>query len=610
MRKLFLDWETYYDDVYSLKKMTPVEYILSPQFEELGCAVAYDDEPARWVDGPDLPAFFKTVDWSAVDAISHNALFDMLILTFRHAIFPAHYGCSMSMMQNWMVHQTGSASLDAGAKRYGLAKGYLPTKGVNWHQLSRDAVMYKATREYAVNDVNICRFLYNTMLSEGFPVSELEVIDWVVRMAAIPQLEMDRELVAAHLGEVLAHKQKLLDDAELENRDPVMRDEMMALALMAFGVDPVPRKMSKKTGKEQWAFAKTDKEFTDLLEHPDDRVQAIVAARLGHKSTLEETRSQRFLAISALTKTIPVPLKYSGAHTHRLSGAWSLNLQNLPNKGPLRKALRAPKGCVVVSVDASQIEARLNAVLSGEYWLIEAFREGRDVYAEFASLIYNRTIIKQLDKVERFVGKTGILSLGYGSSAPVFQSMCRNKGDVILPYAMAEQVISIYRARCPAVVEHWKMANNQIIPMISSGSNYQWGALTVGREKLTLPNGNALRYMNLRHEYIGGTGNYGWTYQRGPRTMKIYGAKLVENECQSLAFLHIAEVAMRVKKMTDNLLIPVHQIHDELLYVVPEKIAEQAACLVAAEMAKPPAWLPDAPLAAEYGIGESYGDAK
>ena len=610
MRKLFLDWETYYDDVYSLKKMTPVEYILSPQFESLGCAFAYDDEPAFWVDGPDLNAFFEDVRWSEIDAISHNALFDMLILTFRYAIFPAHYGCSMSMMQNWMVHQTGSASLDALAKRYGMQKGYLPTKGVNWQQLSRDAKMYTDLRTYALQDIHICRYGYNAMLQEGFPVSELEVIDWVIRMAAIPQLEMDKELVSQHLGEVLAHKQQLLDNAELETRDPVMRDEALAAALMFFGVNPVPRKISKHTGKEQWAFAKTDKDFTDLLEHPDDRVQAIVAARLGHKSTLEETRSQRFLSIANLTTLFPVPLKYSGAHTHRLSGAWSLNLQNLPNKGPLRKALRAPKGCVVVSVDASQIEARLNAVLSGEYWLIEAFREGRDVYAEFASLIYNRTIIKALDKVERFVGKTGILSLGYGSSAPVFQAMCRNKGDVILPYSMAEQVIAIYRNKCPAVVEHWKMANNQIIPMIANGSDYQWGALRVGREKMTLPNGNALRYMNLRHEYSERDQRHQWTYMRGPRQMKIYGAKLVENECQSLAFLHIAEVAMRVKKMTDNLLIPVHQIHDELLYVVPEKIAEQAACLVAAEMARPPAWLPDAPLAAEYGIGESYGDAK
>lgn len=625
MKKLFLDFETYYDSAtYTLRKLTPVEYILDPRFEPLGCAFAYDAEPAFWADGPQLPEFFKTVDMASVDIISHNALFDALILAFHYHLQPAHYGCTLSMARNWVAHQTGSVSLAAVAKRYGLPEKMstlLRTNGVNFQEMKGNPVLHREVANYGIDDVNKCRYIYNTMLQEGFPTSELEIVDWVVRMAAIPQLEVDREVVAAHLGEVLAQKQKLLDDAALDTRDPVMRDEALAAGLMMFGVSPVPRKISKRTGKEQWAFAKTDQEFTALLEHPDPRIQALVAARLGHKSTLEETRTQRFLDISAVTTLFPVPLKYSGAHTHRLSGDWKLNLQNLPNGSQLRKALRAPKGCVILSVDASQIEARLNAVLSGEYWLIEAFRQGRDVYAEFAAMIYNRPIVKQLDKIERFVGKTGILSLGYGSSAPVFQAMCRNKGDVIVPYAMAELTVSIYRAKCPMIVEHWKMANNQILPMIASGADYQWGALTVGREKLYLPNGNALRYQGLKHDYNERDERFQWSYTRAaPRVgsdgaqamiqQKIYGAKLVENECQSLAFLHIGEVAMRVKKMTDNLLIPVHQIHDELLYVVPEKIAEQCKRLVVDEMARPPAWLPDAPLAAEGGIGETYGDVK
>lgn len=613
LRKLFFDFETYYDAAYSLTKMTPPEYILNPMFEPLGCAFAYDAEPAFWIDGPQVPEFFKSVDMASVDMISHNALFDALILAFHYHLQPAHYGCTLSMARNWVVHQTGSVSLAAVSQRYGLPPKMdtlSRMRGVNFQALIRDAPLYAEMRTYGVDDVNKCRYIYNTMLQEGFPVSELEIVDWVIRMAAIPQLEVDREVVAQHLGEVLAHKQKLLDDAALDTRDPVMRDESLAAALSFFGVNPVPRKISKRTGKEQWAFAKTDKEFTDLENHPNPAVQAVVAARLGHKSTLEETRTQRFLNISTVTIRFPVPLKYSGAHTHRFSGEWKINLQNLPNGSQLRKALRAPKGCVVLSVDASQIEARFNAVLSGEFWLIEAFREGRDVYAEFASMIYNRVIVKALDKVERFVGKTGILSLGYGSSAPVFQAMCRNKGKITLPYGLAEMAVATYRAKCAAIVEHWKMANNQILPMIASGADYQWGALTVGREKLVLPNGNALRYHGLKHEYSEHDRRHQWTYMRGKMPQKVYGAKVVENECQSLAFLHIAEVAMRVKKMTDGLLIPVHQIHDELLYVVPEKIAEQCRRLVVDEMARAPAWLPDAPLAAEGGFGETYGDVK
>ena len=91
---------------------------------------------------------------------------------------------------------------------------------------------------------------------------------------------------------------------------------------------------------------------------------------------------------------------------------------------------------------------------------------------------------------------------------------------------------------------------------------------------------------------------------------KIYGAKLVENVIQALAFIHIAEVAMRVKHMTEGLLIPAHQVHDELIYVVDENVAEQVRDLVVQEMSKSPVWMRDAPLAAEGHIGVTYGDTK
>jgi hypothetical protein len=167
-----------------------------------------------------------------------------------------------------------------------------------------------------------------------------------------------------------------------------------------------------------------------------------------------------------------------------------------------------------------------------------------------------------------------------------------------------------YRIKYPMIVEHWKYANNVILPAIAEGKQMQWGALTVGYNKLVLPNGNALRYHNLKHDLSPVDGRYGWSYMRGPLPHKIYGAKVVENECQALAFVHICEVAMRVKKMTDGLLLPVHQVHDELIYVVPEGIATACRDLVVSEMSKAPAWLPEVPFAAEGHIGASYGDVK
>ena len=62
MRTLFLDYETFYSNEYSLRRMTPVEYVLDPRFECIGCAVKWEGEAARWIDGAALPEFFAGID--------------------------------------------------------------------------------------------------------------------------------------------------------------------------------------------------------------------------------------------------------------------------------------------------------------------------------------------------------------------------------------------------------------------------------------------------------------------------------------------------------------------------------------------------------------------
>lgn len=610
MRNIWLDFETYYDNEYSLRKMTPIEYILDPRFEALGCSFYIQSSTATeiWIDGPNLPAFFAGVDWSECRVISHNAMFDMLILAMRYDIHPAAYGCTLSMARNWIRHQIGKCGLEQCAKRYMMEKGkaIYHTKGVSFAALKADDDLYEQFTEYCCNDTRICRMLWYNFLHEGFPIGELDVIDWTIRMVVQPALEIDLIRVAEHLSAVKAQKQQLLEAAGLEDRSSLMSDELLAGILIELGVDPPPMKVSPSTDEAIWAFAKTDLEFTDLQNHEDPKVQAVVAARLGHRSTIEESRAERFMAISHMTEAMPIPLRYSGAHTHRFSGDWSLNMQNLPNGSKLREAIRAPKGCVVVSVDASQIEARLNATLSGEAWLVEAFKEGRDVYSEFATDIYNKPVSKGMD--ERKVGKVGILSLGYGSAWMTFQRMVRNQTGIVLTDDDATRIVTLYRNVNAAIVDHWSEAK-EVILMIEQGVEAIWGSLRIEREALVLPNGNRLRYHNLRKEQLNGFKKQ-WVYDQGPLTKRLYGAKVVENECQSLAFLHIAEVAMRVKKLTDGMLLPCHQIHDELLYCVPETMGEKVKQLVIQEMSTSPEWLPDAPLAAEGHIGETYGGAK
>ena len=639
MGRLYLDFESYWADDFTLKKMTPVEYIQDPRFEALGCAFAFGDEAPFWVDGPDLPDFFQYVDWPNVFAISHNALFDMLILSLRYGVIPGCYGDTLAMARNALAHMLPSLSLQAIAKHYGMDPKWdtvSKTKGLSLSAIMQDAALYQELRGYACDDLEKCRTIFaNLIRREGFPIQELETIDMVTRMTTMPRFELDTMVLAEHLNAVKVHKQTLLDNCYMDASDvgSLMSDRQLEAKFLFMHDVDIPMKISKTTGKLVNAFAKTDKAFTALLEHDNPMVQALVAARLGHKSTLEETRTQRLLSIANVVEKMPVPLKYSGAHTHRFSGDWKINLQNLPRGGELRKAFSAPKGELVVAVDASQIEARINATMAGESKLINAFagtkgeivglEDTTDVYAWFAGYIYRDLgkITKENHPNERFVGKTAILSLGYGSSWSVFQAMCRNQGNVTLTDSQAMSVVMIYRSMFKQIRANWRHAQNVVIPLLMNSQasdvatelgfgSYEptWGPVKIVRQALILPNGNQLRYADLRLELI--DGKFEFRYKRGNMEQKIYGAKLVENVVQALAFVHIMEVAKRVKKLTHGSLLPVHQVHDELIYIVDEKDADWVSQLVTHEMSRSPEWMPTVPLAAEAHIGKTYFDAK
>ena len=396
MQCLFLDFETFYSDDYSLRRMTPVEYIMDPRFEALGCAFIWQGGSTIWIDGPELADYFHDIDWENTLAISHNALFDMLILSLRYGVTPGMYGCTLSMARNHLAHSLPSLSLASVSQYYGMPpkmETVHKLKGYSFDMIRAMPWLHKEMQEYAIDDAGKCRTIFQNILLAGFPPQELHTIDWVVRMAAQPKFEIDQIVLAEHLAAVKVKKEQLLLQAALSTTDELMSDIKFASLLEEQGVD-VPLKTSKQTGKEAYAFAKTDKAFTALLDHDEPMVQALVAARLGHKSTLEESRTERLLAIARCAPALPVPLKYSGAHTHRFSGDWKINLQNLPRGGELRKALRAPLGKRVVAVDASQIEARINASFSGQANLIEQFRGGNDVYTWFARLIYRKEIAK------------------------------------------------------------------------------------------------------------------------------------------------------------------------------------------------------------------------
>jgi len=318
MPVLTIDFETYYDSDFSLSKMTTEEYIRSPRFEVVGVSVKVDSEPPRWFSGtmPDIQKWLLRFPWGTSIAVAHNAAFDMAILNWSFGIIPARIADTLSMARALDGPDAGN-SLAKLAERHGLGvKGNEVIAALGKRRLDFSSAQLAAYGEYCCNDADLTYDLFQKQVA-GFPLSELRVIDLTIRMFTEPVLRLSQPVLDGHLTEVLDRKAKLLDGLGVST-EALMSNDKLAKVIADLGVEP-PTKTSATTGKVAWAFAKTDEEFKALLDHEDERVQAIVAARLGIKSTLEETRTQRFIDISK-RGTLPVPLRYYAAHTGRWGG--------------------------------------------------------------------------------------------------------------------------------------------------------------------------------------------------------------------------------------------------------------------------------------------------
>ena len=619
-----IDFETYYDKDYSLSKMTTEAYIRDPQFEVIGVGVKVNGYPADWYSGDNPGRFLKSLDYSKRAILCHNTAFDGAILSWHFGIKPRLWLDTLSMARPLHAMTVGG-SLAKLADYYRLGrKGTEVLQALGKHRADFSEADLAQYGSYCVNDVELTYALWNK-LKVGFPVSELLTIDQTLRMYTEPVVELDVPLLREHLEEVRARKSRLIADlghavgGEQAVQDMLMSNDKFAAALIDLGVPP-PVKRSPTTLKETWAFAKTDKSLTDLLEHPDERVQALVAARLGVKSTIEETRTEALIGVASRGR-LPVMLNYYGAHTGRFSGGDKLNLQNLPARGSsnaIRRALKAPPGHVFVAADSSQIEARMVAYIAEQEDLVEAFRQKRDVYSKFATELYRRPITNA-DKLERFVGKTCILGLGYGMGAEKLRRTLEiGQGGVKVNISIgeAQRIVHIYRTKNFKIPQLWQQFYSVLAKMTEGGSGQATPLVAFDNTGVILPNGFKIQYPALRskggqYEYIADprqfikavadrvTGNNSdivWT--------KIYGGKVVENLVQALAALVIREQMAAIGQHYHV----AFQVHDEIIITAPEAEAEKAEELLVRIMSTPPAWAPGLPVACESGVATTYGD--
>ena len=608
MNIITLDFETYYAKDFSLTKLTTEEYIRNDRFEVIGVAVKENDGETKWFTGThgENSDFLHSYDWGNSALLAHYASFDGAILSWNFGIKPKAVFDTLCMARALHGVDAGG-SLSALVERYQLGrKGteVLDALGKNRKDFEdADLAQYG---EYCKNDVNLTRALFNRLLDEGFPTAELKVIDVTLKMFTDPVLELNLPLLEQHLEDTKERKEKLLE-ACLADKDTLMSNDKFAEILKSLNVDP-PTKTSLKTSKTAWAFAKTDEGFKELASFPDVRVQALVAARLGNKSTLEETRTQRFIDIAKRGK-LPVPIKYYAAHTGRWGGDDKINLQNLPsrgqNGGKLKKAITPPEGYVMIDCDSSQIEARIVAWLAGQTDLVDAFEKGEDVYKIMASAIYQKDVAK-VSAHERFVGKTTILGAGYGMGAKKFQTQLKTFG-MDIEEGEASRIIRVYRETYPKIPSLWQEAG-RCLEAIYTGRPAPFGLEGVVsfdhiKKGFLLPSGLWQRYETL-HQVTDSEGKTQFEYKTRRGAVKLYGGKVVENLCQAIARCVIAEQMVKISKRYKVVLT----VHDAVACIAPKVEAEEAQQYVEECMKWRPDWAHDLPLNCESGIGNSYGE--
>lgn len=607
MNIITLDFETFYSQTYSLSKMTTEEYIRGDEFEVIGVAVKVNDGQTTWCSGTraEIQQFLKSFAFEDNLALAHNAMFDAAILTWHFGIKPRGWLDTLAMAR--AIHSTEvGGSLDKLTQYYGLGqKGDEVVRALGKHRrdfAEDDLALYG---EYCRNDVELTYKLFNCMAPD-FPASELRLIDLTLRMFSEPTLELDPEMLKEHLASQQRMKRHLLEAVGMNNRDALMSNEKFAEILTQLNVVP-PRKISPTTGKETWAFSKNDEAFKELANHRNEHVQMLVAARLGLKSTQEETRTERFIGIAERGK-LPIPLRYYAAHTGRWGGDDKVNLQNLKRGSLLKKAIVAPEGYMMVDSDSSQIEARTVAWLAGQDDLVQAFEDGKDVYKIMASAIYGKPEA-DITKDERFVGKTTILGAGYGMGAVKFQAQLKTFG-VTVEADEAARIIQVYRETYPQIPKLWRQANRALdaIEQDMTDELGRPGVLVVdGKKGIRMPNGLYIKYPNLRKRTNDdGNDEYVYDTKRGKAIIpnKIYGGKVVENLCQGLARIIIGEQMLMIAKKYRVVMT----VHDAIAIIAPEQEILRAQEFVEMCMRMRPSWAKDLPLNCESGYGKSYGE--
>ena len=258
-------------------------------------------------------------------------------------------------------------------------------------------------------------------------------------------------------------------------------------------------------------------------------------------------------------------------------------------------------GCRFVVSDFAAIEARVLAWIAGEEWTLEAFRQGKDIYCETASMMYRVPVEKHGQNSHlRQKGKVAVLACGYQGGVGAMKRM--DKGGSI-PEDELQSVVDQWREANPKVVKLWRTCELAAKTAIQEHRTVRLAhgiAFSYINRNLfiQLPSGRKLCYWDTRLKQDDYTGRLSITYMGVNQETKqwgeteTYGGKLVENIVQATARDCLAVAMTRVSALGYKIVM---HVHDEMIVDVPNTDTE-APGRINAIMAQPIDWAEGLPL--------------
>jgi len=508
--------------------------------------------------------------------IGHNLKFDIGVLQ-NYDIHITRFH-SDTMLMSYIVNSTAARhNLDA------LSEHYLSRKTIKFEDVigkgpkklkNFSEVTIKDATNYACEDVDITIHLYEVLSSKVDEILNklLEQIEYPLVFVLLDMEKRGALIDASHLKK-LSDKfgKELLDLVTSIHKDSGVvfnLDSPKQLSEVLFEKMNIPTKGLKKTSS---GYYSTSESILQKLSNENDVVKDILKYRSLAK--LKSTYTDKIVEICDQNSKVHTSYHQAVTSTGRLSSS-DPNLQNIPIRTEegitIREAFVAPKGKKILAIDYSQIELRLMAHYSQDPLMLESFNNNEDIHKRTASEIFGKNI-EEIDSDMRRKAKTINFGLLYGMSA----FGLANQLSVTRPEA--ETFLQSYFTKYSRVKEFM----GEIVELAKKNKF----VTTIYGRKIHVPNIDSPNYM-IRQASERAAIN-------GP--LQGTAADIIKVAMVSLD-KHLKKSELEINSIL--------QVHDELVFEVPESLTESDLIDVIDLMENTTKI--DVPLKVELGFGANW----